>query len=201
MIVEEKEPSTPTTRRSSLRGRESKDEDDDDEEMEEQESTPTSRSRSRRSAALRRSKNEQNDDAEDEHSDIAHKDDSDSNRPIRRVTRNRLNNSVENEAQDDDDEEEEEGDDDEEDVPIGRTRSSRMSSSNEKKSRDQMSISSEPIMHQDGIRRSSRTSKPISRFGKRDLSSEEESDKNTRRSCKYIYNIFTLYKKSEIEIN
>ena len=108
MIVEEKEPSTPTTRRSSLRGRESKDEDDDDEEMEEQESTPTSRSRSRRSAALRRSKNEQNDDAEDEHSDIAHKDDSDSNRPIRRVTRNRLNNSVENEAQDDDDEEEEE---------------------------------------------------------------------------------------------
>ena len=187
MIVEEKEPSTPTTRRSSLRGQESKDEDDDDEEMEEQESTPTSRSRSRRSAALRRSKNEQNDDAEDEHSDIAHKDDSDSNRPIRRVTRNRLNNSVENEAQDDDDEEEEEDDDDndEEDVPIGRTRSTRMSSSNEKKSRDQMSISSEPIMHQDGIRRSSRTSKPISRFGKRGLSSEEESDKNTRRSCKY----------------
>merc|ERR1712170_203644 len=47
-----------------------------------------------------------------------------------------------------------------------------------------MSISSEPIMHQDGIRRSSRTSKPISRFGKRDLSSGEESDKNTRRSSR-----------------
>merc|ERR1712088_376876 len=80
-----------------------------------------------------------------------------SGRPIRRVTRNRLNSSTGQEVINEVESE------DEEDVPIGRRTSARRSSNNKKPRGDEMSISSEPIMSsQDGIRRSSRRiPKPI----------------------------------------
>ena len=100
-----------------------------------------------------------------------------SGRPIRRVTRNRLKSTSEKEEENDDDNDAEM---DEEDTPIGR-RSTRMAN---KKSRDEISISSEPIIGRDGIRRSSRN---LSKSVKRDSSSEEEeeSDKDERKSGKY----------------
>ena len=102
-----------------------------------------------------------------------------SGRPIRRVTRNRLKSTSEKEEENDDDNDAEM---DEEDTPIGR-RSTRTAN---KKSRDEISISSEPIIGRDGIRRSSRN---LSKSVKRDSSSEEEeeSDKDERKSGKYIH--------------
>ena len=172
---------------------------EDMDEDEEEESTPTySRIRSSRLAA-RRSERELNEDAEDERSEIEHEnededDDEDneknsnidvsaSGRPIRRVTRNRLNSST---GQDVINEVESE---DEEDIPIGRRTSARRSSSNKKPRGDEneRAISSEPIMSsQEGIRRSSRrTPKPILKETK-DGSSSDSDDKNDENSGKIL---------------
>ena len=194
--VEETEFSTPTTRRSSLSNRAKKEvpQEDMDEDEEEEESTPTfSRARSRRLAARRRSETEVNEDAEDERSEIEHEEVEDdektsnidvsaSGRPIRRVTRNRLNSSTGQDVIN------EVVSEDEEDIPIVRRTSARHSSNNKKPRGDEMSISSEPIMstQDQGIRRSSRRiSKPILKEAKDDSSSDSD-DKNDENSGKFL---------------
>jgi hypothetical protein len=125
-------------------------------EEEEEDSTPH-RTRHSSRIPLRNNKYHRDDDAEDERSEIE--------------------DEVKNDLDDNRNDEEEEVDEEEVEETAAAVDSVRSSRSRPAKSQDELSVASEPIMGEHGIRRSSRTPKTSARRGLKDRSSSDDRGK------------------------